>query len=153
MVEELLTTEQIAMLRKAFDMFDREKKGSIQTNMVATILRTLGQTFEEKDLKELIAEIDVDGSGELEFDEFLTLTARYLVDEDSEAIQEELREAFRMYDKDGKGYINVADLREILRALDDKLTEDELDEMIAEIDTDGSGTVDFEEFMEMMTGD
>ncbi|KAF8767523.1 CTD nuclear envelope phosphatase 1 like protein [Argiope bruennichi] len=49
-----------------------------------------------------------------------------------------------MYDKDGKGYINVADLREILRALDDKLTEDELDEMIAEIDTDGSGTVDFE---------
>ncbi|GIX92721.1 troponin C [Caerostris extrusa] len=68
-------------------------------------------------------------------------------------MQEELREAFRMYDKDGKGYINVADLREILRALDDKLTEDELDEMIAEIDTDGSGTVDFEEFMEMMTGD
>ncbi|GIX92718.1 troponin C [Caerostris extrusa] len=63
MVEELLTTEQIAMLRKAFDMFDRDKKGSIQTNMVSTILRTLGQTFEEKDLKELIQEIDVDGSG------------------------------------------------------------------------------------------
>lgn len=42
-------------------MFDREKKGSIQTNMVATILRTLGQTFEEKDLKDLISEIDVDG--------------------------------------------------------------------------------------------
>lgn len=66
------------------------------------------------------------------------------MDEDSEAIQEELREAFRMYDKEGNGYINVSDLREILRALDDKLTEDELDEMIAEIDTDGSGTVDFE---------
>lgn len=66
------------------------------------------------------------------------------MDEDSEAIQEELREAFRMYDKDGNGYINVSDLREILRALDDKLTEDELDEMIAEIDTDGSGTVDFD---------
>jgi len=36
--------------------------------------------------------------------------------------------------------------------LDDKITEDELDEMIAEIDTDGSGTVDFDEFMEMMSG-
>jgi len=152
MVEEL-TTEQVQMLRKAFDMFDRDKKGCIHTNMVATILRTLGQNFEEKDLKELIEEIDIDGSGELEFDEFLTLTARYLVDEDSEAMQEELREAFRMYDKEGNGYINVSALREILRALDDKLTEDELDEMIAEIDTDGSGTVDFDEFMEMMTGD
>lgn len=148
-----MSKEQVQMLRKAFDMFDRDKKGYIHTNMVSTILRTLGQTFEEKDLKELIAEIDQDGSGELEFDEFLALTARFLIEEDTEAMQEELREAFRMYDKSGNGYINVSDLREILRALDDKLTEDELDEMIAEIDTDGSGTVDFDEFMEMMTGD
>uniref|UniRef100_UPI0038B2BB1D EF-hand domain-containing protein n=1 Tax=Staphylococcus aureus TaxID=1280 RepID=UPI0038B2BB1D len=94
-----------------------------------------------------------DGSGELEFDEFLVLTAKFLVEEDAEKMQQELREAFRLYDKQGNGYINVKDLREILRALDDKLTEDELDDMIAEIDTDGSGTVDFEEFMEMMTGD
>jgi len=152
MVEEL-SKEQVEMLKKAFDMFDKDKKGSIETTVVATILRTLGQSFVESELKELILEIDVDGSGELDFDEFLTLTSRFLVEEDSEAMQEELREAFRMYDKEGNGYINVRDLREILRALDDKLTEDELDEMITEIDTDGSGTVDFEEFMEMMTGD
>nr|UKO95428.1 troponin c [Demodex canis] len=148
-----LTKEQVQMLRKAFDMFDREKKGYIACNMVSTILRTLGQTFEESDLQQLIIEIDADGSGQLEFDEFLTLTARFLVEEDAEAVQEELREAFRLYDKEGNGYIKTSDLREILRALDDKLTADELDEMIAEIDTDGSGTVDFDEFMEMMTGD
>ena len=170
------------MLRKAFDMFDREKRGCIHTNMVSTILRTLGQSFEEKELQALIKEIDADGkqfqssvplftckletgnhtnsllvyfpgSGEVEFDEFLTLTAKFLVEEDTEAMQEELREAFRMYDKAGNGYIPTSALREILRALDDKLTNDELDEMIAEIDTDGSGTVDFDEFMEMMTGD
>nr|P15159.1 RecName: Full=Troponin C [Tachypleus tridentatus]prf//1508214A troponin C [Tachypleus tridentatus] len=149
---EDLSKEQVQMLRKAFDMFDRDKKGVIHTNMVSTILRTLGQTFEEKDLKDLIAEIDQDGSGELEFEEFMALAARFLVEEDAEAMQEELREAFRLYDKQGQGFINVSDLRDILRALDDKLTEDELDEMIAEIDTDGSGTVDFDEFMEMMTG-
>lgn len=80
----------------------------------------------------------------MEFEEFLALCARFLVEEDAEAMQEELREAFRLYDKEGNGYIKTADLREILRALDDKLTEDELDEMIAEIDTDGSGTVDFD---------
>jgi len=43
-------------------------------------------------------------------------------------------------------------LRDILGALDDKLTQEDLDGMIEEIDEDGSGTVDFEEFMEMMTG-
>ncbi|KIH44839.1 EF hand [Ancylostoma duodenale] len=55
--------------------------------------------------------------------------------------------------KIGNGYINVSDLRDILRALDENVSEEELDEMIAEIDTDGSGTVDFDEFMEMMSGE
>ncbi|VDN54381.1 unnamed protein product [Dracunculus medinensis] len=40
-----------------------------------------------------------------------------------------------------------------MRALDDNVSEEELDEMIAEIDADGSGTVDFDEFMEMMSGE
>jgi len=149
---EDLSEEQVEMLKKAFNMFDREKTGSIATNMMSTILRTLGQTFEEDDLELLIEEIDADGSGMLEIEEFLALCARFLVEEDAEAVQEELREAFRLYDKEGNGYIKTSDLREIMRALDDKLTEDELDEMITEIDTDGSGTVDFDEFMEMMTG-
>ena len=67
------------MLKRAFDMFDREKKGSIACNNVGSILRTLGQTFEESDLQALIAEVDADGSGQLEFEEFLTLTAKFLV--------------------------------------------------------------------------
>jgi Ca2+-binding EF-hand superfamily protein len=150
---EDLTEEQIQMLRKAFDMFDREKTGQIETSMCGTILRTLGQTFDEGDLESIIEEVDADGSGQLEFDEFLTLCARFLVEEDAEAMQQELREAFRLYDKEGNGYIKTSCLRDILRALDDKLTEAELDEMITEIDTDGSGTVDFDEFMEMMTGE
>lgn len=51
------------VLQKAFDMFDRDKTGSIATNMMSTILRTLGQTFEEDDLQLLIDEVDADGSG------------------------------------------------------------------------------------------
>lgn len=44
----------------------------------------------------------------------------------------------------GNGYIPTTCLREILRELDDQLTDKELDMMIEEIDTDGSGTVDFD---------
>ncbi|KAH8042110.1 hypothetical protein HPB51_021194 [Rhipicephalus microplus] len=65
--KEDLTKEQVQMLRKAFDMFDRDKKGYVHTNMVSAILRTLGQTFEEKDLKELISEIDQDGEHKITF--------------------------------------------------------------------------------------
>ncbi|RLU20222.1 hypothetical protein DMN91_006829 [Ooceraea biroi] len=92
-------------------------------------------------------------SGRLEFEEFVTLAAKFIVEEDAEALEKELREAFRLYDKEGNGYIPTTCLREILRELDDQLTNEELDIMIEEIDSDGSGTVDFDEFMEMMTGE
>lgn len=67
-----------------------------------------------------------------------------MVEEDAEAMQAELKEAFRLYDKEGNGYITTDVLREILKELDDKITADELDLMINEIDADGSGTVDFD---------
>nr|CAD7262423.1 unnamed protein product [Timema shepardi] len=158
-VEKALLLSQCRLwrdvLKRAFDAFDHEKKGCISTDMVGTILNLLGQQLEPETLKEIIDEVDADGSGELEFDEFVTLAGRFLVDEgteDAEAMQQELREAFRLYDKEGNGYITTGVLREILKELDDKITEEELDMMIEEIDSDGSGTVDFDEFMEVMTG-
>jgi len=152
-IADELPPEQIAVLRKAFDSFDREKSGSIPTDMVADILRLMGQPFNKKILDELIEEVDADKSGRLEFEEFVTLAAKFIVEEDAEALEKELREAFRLYDKEGNGYIPTTCLREILRELDDQLTDEELDIMIEEIDSDGSGTVDFDEFMEMMTGE
>jgi len=83
-------------------------------------------------------------SGRLEFEEFVQLAAKFIVEEDDEAMQKELREAFRLYDKQGNGYIPTSCLKEILKELDDQLTEQELDIMIEEIDSDGSGTVDFD---------
>ncbi|KAL0271995.1 UNVERIFIED_CONTAM: hypothetical protein PYX00_005139 [Menopon gallinae] len=148
-----LPPEQIAVLKKAFDGFDREHSGSIPTDMVAEILRLMGQPFNKRILEELIDEVDEDKSGRLEFDEFVTLAAKFIVEEDAEAMQKELREAFRLYDKEGNGYIPTTCLKEILRELDDQLTDEELEMMIDEIDADGSGTVDFDEFMEMMTGE
>lgn len=65
-------------------------------------------------------------------------------DADSEAIQAELREAFRLYDKEGNGYITTDVFRDILHEIDDKLSSEELDMMIEEIDADGSGTLDLQ---------
>lgn len=61
-----------------------------------------------------------------------------------EAMQQELREAFRLYDREGNGYITTDVFRDILHELDDALSPEELDMIIDEVDADGSGTVDFE---------
>lgn len=65
-------------------------------------------------------------------------------DTDTEAMQQELREAFRLYDKEGNGYITTDVFRDILHELDDALSPEELDMIIEEVDTDGSGTLDYD---------
>ncbi|XP_022916398.1 troponin C-like [Onthophagus taurus] len=153
MPEIVLDKEQIIMLQKAFNMFDTSKKGSIEKEKVRMILNTLGHSFNDQELEALLENEDRQGSGVLNFDSFCRVASHFLESEDDEALQKELKEAFRLYDKEGNGYIPTSSLREILAALDDQLTGDQLNEMIAEIDADSSGTVDFDEFMAMMTGD
>jgi len=144
--------EKTQMLKKAFAMFDQGKTGFIETNRVAAILNTMGQQFDSGELQVMIEEADKENTGKLNFQSFFDIAANFLEEEDDEAMQNELKEAFRLYDKEGNGYITTAVLREILAALDDKLTSEDLDGIIEEIDEDGSGTIDFDEFMEMMTG-
>ncbi|RZF38471.1 hypothetical protein LSTR_LSTR011961 [Laodelphax striatellus] len=145
--------EKMQVIRKAFQMFDTTKCGYIETIKISVMLNTMGQIFDEEELNALIRENDPDKTGRLNFDGFCRIATHFLEEDDAEAMQEELKEAFRLYDKEGNGYITTGTLREILKALDDKLNNDDLDGIIAEIDTDGSGTVDFDEFMEMMTGE
>ncbi|KAL7047994.1 hypothetical protein ACKWTF_003170 [Chironomus riparius] len=140
-----LPPEQIAILRKAFESFDSGKTGSISTETVAEILRLMGQPFNKQILDEMIEEVDEDKSGRLEFEEFIILAAKFIVEEDEEALQKELKEAFRLYDKEGNGFIPTSILKEILHELDDQLNDADLDGIIQEIDQDGSGTVDFDE--------
>ena len=153
-MSEGLDDEQIKLLKRAFSMFDSSKKGSIEKEKVRTILNTLGHTYDDHELDNLLKQEDPEDTGYLDFDGFCKVAVHFLEStDDDEALQKELKEAFRLYDKEGNGYIPTSSLREILAALDDQLTNDQLNEMIAEIDTDASGTVDFDEFMEMMTGD
>lgn len=55
-----ITIYCLLVLKKAFDAFDRERSGSIPTDMVADILRLMGQPFNKKILDELIEEVDAD---------------------------------------------------------------------------------------------
>lgn len=81
------------------------------------------------------------GNGTIDFEEFLLMMARKMKDTDSE---EELREAFRVFDKDGNGFISAAELRHVMTNLGEKLTDEEVDEMIKEADLDGDGLVNYE---------
>ncbi|KAL1453411.1 hypothetical protein WDU94_007551 [Cyamophila willieti] len=113
-----LTKDQMSMLTRAFEAFDTEKKGAIGTDIVGTIMEMMGKPQSDEALQEIIAEVDEDGSGLLEFNEFCTLAAKFLEEEEEnpEAMRAELREAFMLYDKEGNGYITTEVLREIIQS-------------------------------------
>lgn len=67
------------------------------------------------------------------------MMARKMKDTDSE---EEIREAFKVFDRDNNGFISSAELRHVMTSIGEKLTDDEVDEMIREADQDGDGRID-----------
>ncbi|KAJ9463130.1 Caltractin [Diplonema papillatum] len=64
--------------------------------------------------------------------------------------EDQIREAFDLFDADGSGEVDRTELRLVMQALGHKLTEEQLDEMIGSIDDDADQKVNFREFERMM---
>merc|ERR1711890_201975 len=70
----------------------------------------------------------------------------------SEEQMDEIREAFNLFDGDQSGAIDVRELKAAMRALGFEVKNEELKKMVSDIDGDGNGTIEFGEFLTMMTG-
>jgi calmodulin len=125
----------------AFKAYDKESKGEIPSSLLGTVMKNLGHSLKPDQLQEAIEAVDSDGSGWIDFDEFLALMTKKTKEAQDE---QELREAFRVFDSKNKGQIETADLKVIFKALDPDMSDDEIDAIITEVDEDGSGTLDFE---------
>merc|ERR1712132_14607 len=70
----------------------------------------------------------------------------------TEEQMDEIREAFGLFDADASGMIDVRELKAAMRALGFEVKNEELKKMVSDVDNDGNGTIEFAEFLEMMTG-
>eukprot|EP00092_Neocalanus_flemingeri_P072744 GFUD01089609.1.p1 GENE.GFUD01089609.1~~GFUD01089609.1.p1 ORF type:complete len:113 (+),score=39.08 GFUD01089609.1:133-471(+) len=104
-----LTDEQTAEFREAFALFDKDGDGTISTQELGTVMNSLGQKPTPAELETMIKEIDTDGNGEIDFDEFLTMMAKKLQESD---LEEDIREAFRVFNCTGT--ISTLELRHIM---------------------------------------
>lgn len=145
--DTILSEEKIAELRSAFQLFDKNNNGRISTLELRAILEKLNYKPSEDDLKSMISIVDTDGSGSIEFMEFLELMAYKMDQRDSE---EEVLEAFRIFDKDNKGYITRIDFKTIMKHLGETIEEDELDELMKDCDEDQDDQLNYEEFKKLM---
>merc|ERR1711914_12113 len=146
-----LAVDEIKCLKVCFDLFDTKKQDFLSADDLGEIMRAMGFRPTEEELKSLLEEIDEDGSGEIEIGEFCQLCATFLVeDPDMETMKRELKDAFRLYDREGQGFITTETLRGLITELLAPLTDEEGEGILEELDEDGSGSMDFDEFCEMM---
>ncbi|XP_071079017.1 uncharacterized protein [Haliotis cracherodii] len=132
---------------RAFRLFDKDGDGTIDAKELGTVMRSLGQNPNDEELQEILEEVDADGNGYIDFEEFLGMMAKKMQSRDSE---EEIKEAFKVFDKESKGYLTSDELRHIMTTMGEKLTHEDVDDMIREADLDGDGKIDYLEFSKML---
>ena len=142
-----LTPEQIEEFKETFYLFDKDGDGTITATELDIVMRTLGQNPTEAELKHMIDEVDGDGSGCIEIDEFLELMDKKMKEQDTE---EEIIEAFKAFDRDGDGYINENDLKDFLKTFGETISDNEIQKMIQVADSSRDGKVNYQNFVRMM---
>jgi calmodulin len=150
MTEVKLSETQTKSAQDAFKSFDKKNEDKIKVGDIEPAMKRLGHTIKPDWLEKIEHMIDSEGTGYIAFEEFCSIVRKKMQDDEDER---ELREMFRILDKEKKGEVNTNELRWILKNLGDDLTEADIDDMIADVDTDGSGWVDYNEFYKLMMSD
>ncbi|RNA29623.1 calmodulin [Brachionus plicatilis] len=140
-----LSQKEIQDYQEAFSFFDDDKDGLISIQEVGKVMRSIGLYPSEHELLE-ISKIT---RSKVNFNEFLNLASRNIVD--NKINEQQMQEAFRMFDLHGNGMVNLAHLRVSLQSLGEKLRDEEIDEMIRECDIDAEGNVRCEELVRILT--
>ena len=114
--------------------------GKISPKDLGILMRSLGKNPSEAELQEMKNQVDADRKGTIEFHEFLNMmqSKKDYIDCENEVI-----EAFRVFDKDGTGLVSVAELKEALTSLGEKLTEEEVEELFSEGEIDADGLINY----------
>ncbi|KZV18640.1 hypothetical protein F511_03534 [Dorcoceras hygrometricum] len=144
-----IQSEQLKQLKDIFDRFDMDQDGSLTQLELAALLRSLGLKPTGDQLHAMLANMDANGNGAIEFDE---LVGAILPDLNEQVLinQDQLLEVFRSFDRDGNGYITAAELAGQMAKMGQPLTYRELSDMMQEADTNGDGVISFNEFANIL---
>ena len=134
-------------LKEAFTMFDRDKDGLINYNELGNVLKSQGFNPTNQELLEMIADVDENEDDKINFDEFLILMHSRLKKAD---IENELNEAFSVYDKNGSGKISVREFKKIMNSLGDKIMQEEIDEIIQKVDSKNRGYINYKDLTKII---
>lgn len=144
-----LTEGQLHALRECFDEHDYEGTGYIDGYELGDLLREAGFAPNDHFIQEKTEQHD-QGDLKFTFEDVLEIVNENRSEFSMDNQKENLRQAFKVFDKDGNGYIDREEFKSQLQNLGEEMTEEEIDDLIARCDLDGDGKVHYEEFIKMV---
>lgn len=142
-----MNREKMELCREACVVFAKDGDSHIRSQDIGTVMRAIGYSPTEAEVRSLVVSIDRDGNRKLSDQDVVSIISKQQFTQETD---EELKDAFRVFDRDGNGYISAAELRHVLTNLGEKLTDEEVDEMIREADITADGRVNYEEFVRIL---
>lgn len=140
--------KQLNAMRCMFMSMDTNNDGTVTTEELRAGLRETGVDLSER-LDEMIAHLDTDGSGVLDYTEFLAATMDWKLHHDEDTV----RTAFSKFDQDGSGFIDRRELAKLLgdrRVLEAMHIDEGASDIFARIDVNSDGLISFDEFYAMV---
>lgn len=143
-----LTEDEILEIKEAFDLFDSDQSGSIDINELKNSMISLGFQAKNATIYQMIADLDEDGNGQLDFPEFLNMMTARLSEKDSKA---DIEKVYKLFEEPEAGKITLKSLKAVAKELGEEMSEAELNEILERADLDKNGLVDLADFYTIMT--
>lgn len=146
-VHNLAKREDIRELKNVFLAFDLNGDGRLTKDELIegmTQVMTRGEAL--NDVERILENLDGDKNGYIEYEEFL----RASLDKEKLLSKENIKIAFDMFDKDGSGYIDKNEIKQVLGGGSSQHSENVWSNILSEIDVNSDGKISFEEFSEVM---
>ena len=147
-MDEVIGKYTIKQLLEIFNKYAGEKGALDEESLQLLIKEKLEQYIQKKQLIALMKKIDTDGSGEIEFDEFIEFMRN--LNKENELDEDALKEVFKLFDRDEKGYLTPESVYHIFLALGEKIKLEDIINILKENDIDGDGNLNFEDFKMLM---
>ncbi|XP_050025318.1 neo-calmodulin-like [Dermacentor andersoni] len=140
-----LSPEEIADIKGAFLLFDRNGDGVISCAELEMVLRALGERPSADEMARIVRQVDRNFNGSIDFQEFLAFMVRKMSVRVS--TRADVLKAFQVFDRDSNGYITKAELTQIFTKIGQSMTLEEAEKIIAEVDADKDGRINYAEFL------
>ncbi|KAG5181620.1 hypothetical protein JKP88DRAFT_257924 [Tribonema minus] len=144
-----LTAEEVAEFREIFSLVDRDGGGTITKVELGDLMDTLGIEATAEEIELMVAEIDQDNNGEIDFQEFVAVMSRKV---NASYTPEQVKGAFKVFEGSApSGYIKMESLVRALTTYGtEKLTEEQARELVSQLEPDHNGMVNYVEYVNIM---